>query len=410
MHLSALTFQHQFSRFEELVRLNSDDHSFTSFRDGLPAAWEDYKGIVYKEARRVMGFDSWRPADVGTGTILKKAIQAIEFDDREHHVRNNLVEWQNRYGHRARSHRALLDAQSDRSAQHSLEQWFLDFYQSRMTDAEAFEQFRLLAGNRYDLIAYLFFLKDWKQFMPIRTTHFDKAFALLGLDLKTGHRCSWDNYNAYNTALLEIQQGLCEIAMIPDAELIDAHSFCWMLVNLELPESALDLIIPLPQALPGVHSTSTAIVPNISEGSYDTVHEEQFVRRDAEQRRLGRLAQDIALKSEQKRLRKAGHPNPEEAVQPVWNEPGRGYDILSCELDGTPRYIEVKAARQSSNRLSFFLTKNEQQKRYLLPNYQFYLVLNPQSNEPQVLVIDSGEVADEFLTPIAYQVSFHSIS
>jgi predicted nucleotidyltransferase len=43
------------------------------------------------------------------------------------------------------------------------------------------------------------------------------------------------------------------------------------------------------------------------------------------------------------------------SIQPVWHEPKRGYDILSSELDGTPRHIEVKAARKSGHRLAFFL-------------------------------------------------------
>jgi Domain of unknown function (DUF3883) len=46
-------------------------------------------------------------------------------------------------------------------------------------------------------------------------------------------------------------------------------------------------------------------------------------------------------------------------VEPVWDQPKRGYDILSRELDGKERLIEVKAARRSGKRLSFFLSAYE---------------------------------------------------
>ena len=133
--------------------------------------------------------------------------------------------------------------------------------------------------------------------------------------------------------------------------------------------------------------------------------ENHFAQRDIERRRLGRLAQDIALKSERRRLREAGHPNPEDAVQAVWDQPGRGYDILSCELDGTPRHIEVKAARLSGARLSFFLTQNEWKQSRSLPNYCFYLVLNAQSTNPAVKVIDGTEVTPECLVAVNYSAS-----
>lgn len=147
-----------------------------------------------------------------------------------------------------------------------------------------------------------------------------------------------------------------------------------------------------------------------SKTKFDEVDEGQFVQRDAARRRLGKLAQDIAILSEQKRLREAGHPSPEEAVRAVWDEPGRGYDILSCELDGTPRYIEVKAARQSGQKLSFFLTQNEWIQSRSKSNYCFYLVLKVDSKRPDVRVIESGEVSPDCLAPLNYLASLRAPS
>jgi hypothetical protein len=396
--LSPLTFLRQFTRLDTRVRHQSG-HPITSFQNGLPAEQEDYKGDVREEARRLLAIRNWKRADVGKGRILQALISAIEIND------NNLVRWPNRYGHKKRPHRTLLDAQSNRAACRNFEQWSLDFYQSRISDREAFESFHQLAGGRYDLIAYLFFLKDSTRFMPIATTTFDKAFSLLGIELITARHCSWDNYVRYNKALLAVQHSLWEVTDIADARLIDAHSFCWMLIRLKLPTISPELVIPLPKAVTNVKPFVSTPMLSADEGEYAVMDEEEFIRRDMQRRRLGRLAQYIALQSEQRRLREAGHPNPEKAAKPVWKEPKRGYDILSCETDGTPRHIEVKAIRAAGRKLSFFLTQNEWKKSRALANYLFYLVLGTESSRPDVRIVKSGDVSSACLTPTIYLAS-----
>ncbi|BFU92022.1 MAG: hypothetical protein NTAFB01_32090 [Nitrospira sp.] len=229
-----------------------------------------------------------------------------------------------------------------------------------------------MAGDRYDLIAYLFFLKDWNRFMPIAPTTFDEAFQLLGVRLVTAHHCSWNNYAHYNGTLLAVQRALRDVAGVAEARLIDAHSFCWMLVRMELPAANSPVIIPAPKVISGLQASTFTTKSSLSgtdtETDFGKMDEKQFAQRDAERRRLGQLAQDIAIQSEHKRLREAGHPNPEEAVWAVWDEPALGYDILSRELDGTFRYIEVKAARQSGQKLSFFLSQNEWEQSRSKPN------------------------------------------
>jgi hypothetical protein len=405
MELSALTFQRQFSRFEQRVRDHSDA-AFISFRDGLPAKWEDYKQEVRKEALRRLQFDNWKQTQVGKGRILDRVIKAIEINEPRRRIRNNLVAWQNRYGHKNRSHRALLDARSNVPARRNLEQWFLDFFQGKVTEAEAFDRFLKLAGNRYDLVAYLFFLKDWKEFMPIAPTTFDKALRLLGVDLVTSGRASWQNYARYNETLLAVKEALTEVAGVSDARLIDAHSFCWMLVRLKLPASQPAPIIPLPKPLGGLEALGPKLGPVIPPTEFDAVDDDQFAQREAKRHQQGRLAQDIAFQSELRRLHEAGHPNPKDAVKKVWHEPRRGYDILSCELDGSPRYIEVKASQKSGTRFSFYLTPNEWKQSRALPNYRFYLVLNVQSTRPIVFVIDGKDLPSECLIPANYFASF----
>ena len=49
-----------------------------------------------------------------------------------------------------------------------------------------------------------------------------------------------------------------------------------------------------------------------------------------------------------------------------------GYDIISFELDGRKKYIEVKSTTTENK--TFYLTKNEYEKSKKLGNYYVYIV------------------------------------
>jgi hypothetical protein len=226
MALSTETFKDQFGVFADTIQQTS--HApFVSFQQGVAATWESYKPALRGAALRAMAVDKWDVGSIGSGKILEAAIAGIELPD------NNLVRWQNRFGHANRSHRALIEARIDPGARRGLETWLFNFYRGTSKLGEAFEELRELAGSRYDLLAYMFFLRDMDKHMPIATKTFDEAFKRLGIDLVTTQRCSWDNYCQYNDALREVTAALIEQAGIGNARLIDGHSFCWMLVRVE---------------------------------------------------------------------------------------------------------------------------------------------------------------------------------
>lgn len=401
--LSALVFQAQFERFKKAL-FASYGEEFRSFRAGTPLKWEGYKEHVRTRARLLLKCSQWQGIDIGSGRILNRVIDAIEIDEGRT-LRNNLVAWQPRFGPKSVPHWVLKEARQDKAKRFQLERAFYDLFRTDKSEGELFESLRSLGVGHYDLMAYLFFLKDWDRFMPISTTNFDKAFRDLGVDLLTTRHCSWDNYCLYNEALQQVLAALRDVTGLEDVRLIDAHSFCWMLVRLNPPAAAPGPIIPLPKVVAGIQAEPVQEGEPAAKVKFGQADEEYFIQRDAARRRLGKLAQDIAIRSEQERLREAGHPNPEEAVQAVWDEPGRGYDILSCELDGTARYIEVKAARQLGQKLSFVLTQNEWEQSRSKLNYCFYLVLRIESGTPDVLVIRSGEVSPECLAPVSYMAS-----
>ena len=404
MQLTPLIFNRQFSRFDKQIRSQSGG-AFTSFKEGLPARWEGYKEDLRKEALYRLDVPSWKRPELGKGRILARVIDAIEINVPRRGIRNNLVAWPNRYGHKYLSHRALLDATSNRTIRYAFEKWFFAFFKTSRSEEKAFEEFRELAGNRYDLVAYLFFLKDGDRFMPIAPTTFDKAFRLFGSDLVTSGRCSWANYACYNENLLEVQRALREFRGIRDARLLDAHSFCWMLIRLKLPAATRETVIPIPEL---ISSLKGVVIPDSEideDGEFPTVEDEDFLNKHARNLQLGKLAQDIALQSERKRLAKLGVLNAK-AVTPVWDQPKRGFDILSREYNGAERLIEVKAARRSGERLSFCLTDYEWRVSQKRRNYYFYLVLNASTVRPTVLMIEASRLRQQYLKSTNYVASF----
>jgi hypothetical protein len=86
-----------------------------------------------------------------------------------------------------------------------------------------------------------------------------------------------------------------------------------------------------------------------------------FVRRDAENRRLGQLGEEFVLELEQKRLHDEVR-RPDLAKRVEWTArdlgDGAGYDIRSFESDGRHRYIEVKTTGLAKA-FPFQVTANE---------------------------------------------------
>ena len=233
MAIDVNTFQKQFGVFEERI-LRKSKALFISFRDGFAADWEGYKLPLRERAVARLGASKWPQGSIGSGQILKRLISAIEIPEEGGAAPNNLVRWPNEYGHRNRSHFALLDALEDPTARRRIEQWAFDFYRGEPTFRDAFEELRALVGSRYDLLAYLFFLRDPDRFMPIGSQTFDRAFEALGIGVRTAWRCSWENYAEYIGALQDIRGALTDIAGLSHVRLVDAHSFCWLLVRPEL--------------------------------------------------------------------------------------------------------------------------------------------------------------------------------
>ena len=229
-------FNEQFRRFRSLTQTYSKGHAFTNFNEGVAAEWEGYKPSLRDHALGILVPDAWAEAEIGSGAILQRTIDAIEIQDSQVNLTNNLVFWQNRFGHASRDQRVLLEAVSNTNLRRVLERHLFDLYRDGADEGATFDHLSELTGAKYPLLAYLYFLKDMDRFMPIQPTTFDRAFRDLGIDLVTARNCSWENYQRFNATLDEVRKALAALDGLTKVRLIDAHSFCWMLERLPKDE------------------------------------------------------------------------------------------------------------------------------------------------------------------------------
>ena len=235
-----IDFASGFVRFQDLHERFAGER-FKRFDEGLIAAWESYKPRLRDHALAQLKSHDWTEEDIGSGKIIEQTIDAIEIQASHGHLTNNLVFWQNRFGHANRDHRALIEAKTSGVGLRQLEDLIFRLFQKEANEPAIFEALKGPAGGKYPLLAYLFFLKDMDRFMPIQPTGFDKAFEAIGLDLRTRGKCSWENYKAFNEALSKIRVAIKAEANLDEVRLIDAHSLVWLFSSLLRKEAAGEL-------------------------------------------------------------------------------------------------------------------------------------------------------------------------
>ena len=220
-HIDPYLFERQLKAFRKFV----EEHfgcPFVSFAaDRYIQKHEKYKSDIYQAGRDALAFEKWETSAIGSGKIARSVRKAIAIP------KNNLVRWQARYGKTARPHQPLYEAEKQPEDLLRIERCLFALYREKQEE-RSFAELVAIFGRTYPLIAYLFFLKDCSRYLPIAPTFFDRAFELLGVEFKTSHKCSWENYLVYISLIHELKAMLAD-CLDPEATLLDAHSFAWIL-------------------------------------------------------------------------------------------------------------------------------------------------------------------------------------
>ncbi|MFC4994236.1 DUF3883 domain-containing protein [Rubritalea tangerina] len=388
-----------------------DGAPFQSFAKGTPYKKEGYKHELFANAQRRLDVKNWKFEDLGTGKILDRVIYAIEIEHSAEQHGNNLLKWR-QYG----VHKRLIEIKGEETL-NEFETLLYDFYRDELDGEDAFNYFiDLLKSKQYPLIAYLFFIKDCDKYLPISPERFDIGFQLLGTELKTSHRCSWENYNSFLTVITEVRDFL-RAEGYSNTSLLDAHSFCWIIAlddflpsegevgdansSMNAPASIAEFIPTrnLQQTLPDSSRTTVLHKQRSSDLPID------WERKHKNNSLIGKLSEEIVLTAEKCRLRELGLTELAESVQLVSEENSLGYDILSYNEDGTERFIEVKTVTQQSDCHSFFTSWRQLATAEQTASYFYYLVHGPRSQSPKIEILDPSSIKEEWKSPINYLVT-----
>ena len=125
-------FNEEFDWFKRLIPQWDEDRTFTSFDEGVVERWEGYKSRVRRRARDLLSFSTWTEAEIGSGAILERMIEAVEVKE------NNLVTWQDRRGPGSSEHSVLLEARRDADRLLELERRLFDLFKGVADEGATF--------------------------------------------------------------------------------------------------------------------------------------------------------------------------------------------------------------------------------------------------------------------------------
>lgn len=392
-------FEIAHSGFNKLLIDKINDEKIDLKNHPIIEKHENYKYEILSDAKNQLLLKTWKETDIGSGTILSNIKNTINVKS------NNLVDWRKK------------DDFKKLKANKESEQFLFDFFKSKIIDKVAFNNF-IEIGFSYQLIAYLFFIKNHQKYMPISQEKFDEIFSSLNIDFKTSHNCSWENYLEYNEIIKLFRKQLSQ--RYQTASLLDAHSFLWIYgFQLEEPEDKSEQKteaqktekkikeIPNEKPKPELETYKPKKVVDL-ESLNDNKSEIDYIENHRKLMEIGELAEKIVLENEIDFL-EPDFPDLAKQVRLVSNNPKLGFDVLSFETDGKQKQIEVKAISVNKDKKSFIITRNEFSKSKTYSNYYVYCVTEINSENPKILRIKNPDFEnnDEFLIePLTYKITF----
>jgi hypothetical protein len=137
-----------------------------------------------------------------------------------------------------------------------------------------------------------------------------------------------------------------------------------------------------------------------------------YVSLQKELKEIGDRGELIIYQMEKDYLRDNGYSDLSEKVEHTASLNDKaGFDILSYELSGEKKYIEVKSTKSKKFNNGFYITLNEIEKSKELGNYYLYLVSNVMSEAPEVYIYNKPSFEDGklILKPILFNVRIQNM-
>lgn len=212
--MSVIINNERFTRFLEGFKMYIEVKSgeqLNSFADNsFFQSEEGYKADLQSKVLANLSLEKWQKSLIGTGFISEKALEAINDC-------GNLVHYQQKIHFKNKLEEDVTTVEQ-----------VLYYIFCGTNDRKAFNEAVKCFGGKYDLLGYLFFIKDAKKYLPIRSTEFDKRFAFLGIPFSTTRKCSAQNYFEYISIMGDLRE-LIQNKYGFEVSLLDAHSVIWQL-------------------------------------------------------------------------------------------------------------------------------------------------------------------------------------
>jgi len=376
--------------------------AFNSFSHAFIEKEENYKIKLRMEALNRLNVNKWKLKDLGSGKILKYIILAIEIKEKK--FRNNLVRWEPRFGETQAEHYKLKSALKDTTLCYKVEKLIYDLFMSN-DDKNFFISIIDIIGKKYPLIAYLLYLKNDRKYMPIAPETFDTIFKLLNINFKTSHKCDWNNYSYYNYIIEKVKDFL-DLKEIGEVRLIDAHSFLWI-CGTKLNAVSTSNFERTPEAF---EYFPNILVKKINKREFNSVGQEvDFLKKHQSQIISGKMAEETVMKYEVEYLTQKGRVDLANKISDVTKDYAKGYDILSFEINGNEKQIEVKSINNINGLKKFYISDNELNKSKLLTNYYIYFVYQAGKEKEQIFYIKQPDLFDDKIfriKPLNFEIYF----
>ena len=121
---------------------------------------------------------------------------------------------------------------------------------------------------------------------------------------------------------------------------------------------------------------------------------------------IGERGELAILQYEKNRLLKAGKKELAKKVRKVsGNNDNIGYDIVSYDLKGNEKHIEVKTKSSKKEMLDFYITENELKVAKNDKKHEIYYLFDITSKNPKLHIVDKKQFKNEYLKPVLYKVN-----
>ncbi len=147
--------------------------------------------------------------------------------------------------------------------------------------------------------------------------------------------------------------------------------------------------------------------PKEIQGSQET--KVDYSNRSKNFKRIGDRGEQIVLRAEKKYLKENGREDLVGLVDQISErDDSVGYDILSFELDGREKFIEVKSTLKKIGKSNIYLSANELQVAKNKENYYFYIIYDVGSKRPKIWKVRSLDLLNDkniVKKPILYKLN-----